>query len=130
MAQTGEWFLQLPRGTGSEASLYCFRERGMDYRWRALARRSQRGCPKPNRMQSPAARYLPLPHILHPYPLARFVAKHPSQPPHAFAAPVRICAGGAHIGTATSISLSLNWRGAPEKERLACLNLSLYKFRL
>ena len=43
----------------------------------ALARRSQRGRLAAGRKQQLAARYIPLPLILHPYPQVRFDAKHP-----------------------------------------------------
>ena len=60
------------------ASLNRFRERLMGYWWHALARRSQRGRLTSDRKQQLAARYIPLPVILHPYPQVRFDAKHPS----------------------------------------------------
>lgn len=85
VAQVGEWLSRVLRGfynyhgvPGNRASLNRFRERAMGYWWRVLIRRSQRGRLTSVRMQELAARYIPLPRILHPYPQERFDAKHPS----------------------------------------------------
>ncbi len=63
---------------GNRASLNRFRERLMGYWWHALARRSQRGRLATGRKQQLAARYIPLPVILHPFSQVRLDAKHPS----------------------------------------------------
>jgi RNA-directed DNA polymerase len=65
-------------------------------RWRrVLSRRSQMGGVSWERMTQLAADWLPMPHILHPWPNQRFVVTHPRWEPYAGKPHVRLCAGGA-----------------------------------
>jgi group II intron reverse transcriptase/maturase len=64
--------------------------------WRAaLNRRSQTATVSWARMTRLAARWLPIPHICHPYPNQRFHVTHPRWEPDAVVPHVRFCAGGA-----------------------------------
>jgi len=85
VAQTGEWLRSVVQGyfnyhavPGNLPSLGLFRVR-LTRLWRTqLLHRSQRHrCPWA-RMRRLAARWLPLPRVLHPWPTARFAASHPS----------------------------------------------------
>ncbi len=62
---------------------------------RALRRRGQRGKTTWARITRLAARWIPKPRILHPWPNQRFAVKHPRWEPDALIGHVRICAGGA-----------------------------------
>ena len=82
--QTGEWLRSVVQGhyqyfavPGNQASLAKFRSRIYRYWWHVLARRSQRGrltAERATRLFSP---WLPIPTVLHPYPMQRFYATHP-----------------------------------------------------
>jgi len=61
---------------------------------RSLRRRSQRHRMPWTRMRRISARWLPTPKRMHPFPNARFNAKHPRQEPSALAGLAGICAGG------------------------------------
>ena len=84
LAQTGEWLQSVVRGyfqyhavPGNMASLGLFRER-LARLWRhAIRRRSQKRRPNWGRLQRWFDRWLPRPCILHPFPHARFDARHP-----------------------------------------------------
>ncbi len=79
----------------NDAATATFRHRIMDL-WRTvLRRRSQRGYVTWNRIWQYAERWLPHPRVLHPWPDARFVVKHPRWEPSAGIPLARICAGGA-----------------------------------
>jgi group II intron reverse transcriptase/maturase len=85
VAQTGEWLRSVVQGyfnyhavPGNLPSLGLFRVR-LTRLWRTqLLHRSQRHCCPWARMRRLAARWLPLPRVLHPWPTARFAASHPS----------------------------------------------------
>jgi hypothetical protein len=62
---------------------------------RTLRRRSQKDGMTWERITRLANDWLPKPHILHPWPDARFAVKHPRWEPYAGIPLVRICAGGA-----------------------------------
>jgi group II intron reverse transcriptase/maturase len=62
---------------GNWASLRLFRERIGRYWRRALERRSQTGRLKADRVTRLIDRWLPRPHLVHPYPSVRFAAKYP-----------------------------------------------------
>src|SRR5713226_4338791 len=62
---------------------------------RTLRRRSQRDRMTWERITRLANDWLPQPHILHPWPSARFAVTHPRWEPYAGNPLVRICAGGA-----------------------------------
>jgi RNA-directed DNA polymerase len=102
IAATGDWLSRVVRGyfnyhavPGNMSRLHTFRQELARY-WRfTLGRRSQRSPWTWERFKPLIAHYLPQPEILHPYPLARFYAKHPRQEPCALGAHARICAGGA-----------------------------------
>jgi RNA-directed DNA polymerase len=82
--QTGIWLQQVVRGyfnyhavPGNQSRLDRFRRAIVRY-WRfTLRRRSQRSRWTWERVETLANHYLPPPKILHPYPMARFSAKHP-----------------------------------------------------
>jgi RNA-directed DNA polymerase len=84
IAETGEWLRQVVRGyfryhavPGNLPRLEAFRQQ-IARHWRCtLRRRSQRSRWTWERFEILMARYLPRPSVLHPYPLARFYAKHP-----------------------------------------------------
>jgi len=82
--QTGEWLRSVVQGhfnyyavPGNLDSLGVFRERVLGYWGRTLRRRSQKHPPTWERIFALAARWLPSPRVLHPYPLQRFAATHP-----------------------------------------------------
>jgi group II intron reverse transcriptase/maturase len=85
VAQTGEWLRSVVQGyfnyhavPGNLESLGTFRERLIRL-WRTqLRQRSQRTCLTWDRLRQLAARWLPVPRVLHPWPLQRFAATHPS----------------------------------------------------
>src|SRR5712692_5547717 len=62
---------------------------------RTLRRRSQKDGMTWERITRLANDWLPKPHILHPWPQARFAVTHPRWEPYAGIPLVRICAGGA-----------------------------------
>jgi len=84
IAETGGWLQQVVRGyfnyhavPGNLPRLEAFRQQ-IARHWRfALRRRSQRSRWTWERFETLMRRYLPRPQVLHPYPLARFYAKHP-----------------------------------------------------
>jgi group II intron reverse transcriptase/maturase len=85
VAQTGEWLRSVVQGyfnyhavPGNLDSLGTFRVRLLRL-WRTqLLHRSQRHRPIWDRLARLAARWLPLPRVLHPWPTQRFAATHPS----------------------------------------------------
>ena len=85
VAQTGQWLRSIVQGyfnyhavPGNLDSLQLFRNR-LTRLWRTqLLHRSQRHRCKWARMRRLAVRWLPVPHVLHPWPLPRFAASHPS----------------------------------------------------
>jgi hypothetical protein len=79
---------------GNSAALDAFRAQAMRYWLRALRCRSQRQRLSWERFEKLAARWIPKPAILHPYPNIRFYAKHPRYEPYAGKLHVRISAGG------------------------------------
>ncbi|MGH9643139.1 MAG: reverse transcriptase domain-containing protein, partial [Terriglobales bacterium] len=81
--QTGEWLKSVVQGyfnyhavPGNLDSLGMFRQRALGLWWHTLCRRSQQRLPW-SRMLTLAARWLPQPRVLHPYPAVRFTATHP-----------------------------------------------------
>jgi len=84
IADTGEWLKRVVRGyfqyhavPGNSSRLHTFRQEIARY-WRfTLGRRSQRSLWTWERFTPLLDHYLPQPRVLHPYPLARFYAKHP-----------------------------------------------------
>jgi hypothetical protein len=84
LAETGKWLQSVVRGyyqyyavPGNLASLGLFRER-LILLWRhVLRRRSQKRPPNWDRLGRYFDRWLPRPRILHPFPQARFDARHP-----------------------------------------------------
>jgi group II intron reverse transcriptase/maturase len=75
-------------------SLSLFRFSVVDLWHRALRRRSQKDRTTWARMKEIAALWLPLPRIVHPYPVQRFYRHHPRQEPGAGNPLAGICAGG------------------------------------
>jgi RNA-directed DNA polymerase len=84
VAATGKWLQTVVRGyfqyyavPGNTGSLGVFRDRLLVQWWQVLSRRSQKRLPSWNRVGRIFKRWLPHPHILHPFPHARFDAMHP-----------------------------------------------------
>jgi len=83
-AQVGEWLRKVVQGyyqyhavPGNLNQLSAFRHR-LCRLWRAvLKRRSQRGERPWQRLNLLLERWIPFPRVLHPYPQARFTARHP-----------------------------------------------------
>jgi group II intron reverse transcriptase/maturase len=76
------------------AALNTMHYRVLDLWYHALRRRSQRTRVTWARVRALAARWLPVPRIVHPYPLERFLRHHPRQEPSAVVPHAGICAGG------------------------------------
>src|ERR1035437_4670403 len=84
MAQTGKWLRSVVQGyfnyhavPGNLDRLRLFRDR-LTRLWRTqLRQRSQRHRLNWKRLHQLAARWLPVPHVLHPWPSERFAATHP-----------------------------------------------------
>jgi hypothetical protein len=68
---------------GNLPRLQLFRWRLSWVWWRALSRRSQRGRISLDRLSQLMDRWLPVPRVLHPYPMQRFNATHPRREPDA-----------------------------------------------
>ena len=84
IAQVGEWltkvvqgYYQSYAGPGNRNQLSAFRHRLCRLWRRVLNRRSQRGEQPWQRLFALLARWIPFPRVLHPYPQARFAARHP-----------------------------------------------------
>jgi len=100
--EQGKWLMQVVTGffayhavpTNTRA-LRTFRHRVTDLWRRSLRRRSQKDRMTWNRSKKLANDFLPQARILHPWPHARFAAKHPRWEPSALIGHARICAGGA-----------------------------------
>src|ERR1700692_1038692 len=82
--QTGQWLKSIVQGhflyyavPGNIDSLGVFRDRLTGHWWLTLRRRSQQRPISWKRTLALAARWLPKPRILHPYPAYRFAASHP-----------------------------------------------------
>lgn len=102
IAQQGQWLAQVVRGyfayhavPGNSLAISAFRYHVTVLWRRTLRRRSQKDALTWRRMSWLADYWLPKPRVLHPWPLHRFVVKHPRQEPYAGIPHVRICAGGA-----------------------------------
>ena len=63
--------------------LYLFRRRLSWMWWRALSRRGQRRRVPLARLDRLMDRWIPVPCVLHPYPMERFDATHPRWKPYA-----------------------------------------------
>lgn len=86
----GRWLAQVVRGylayhavPTNSRSLYAFRQHVVELWRRALRRRSQKDHTTWQRMGRLAAVFLPVPHILHPWPDDRFSVTHPRWKPSA-----------------------------------------------
>ena len=98
----GQWLRQVVTGffayhavPTNYNALGAFRYHVMVLWMRALRRRSQRDRTTWERSARLADRWLPKPHILHPWPNQRFAVKHPRWEPGARIGHAGICAGGA-----------------------------------
>jgi len=100
--EQGKWLRQVVTGyfnyhavpTNSRA-LAAFRYFVTEHWRRTLRRRSQIDGMTWQRIAQLVSDCLPKPHILHPWPQARFAVTHPRWEPYAGKPHVRICAGGA-----------------------------------
>ena len=84
VAQVGEWLTKVVRGyyqyhavPGNLNPLRAFRHRLCRLWRRTLNRRRQRGERPWQRLVTLLERWIPFPRVLHPYPQARFAARHP-----------------------------------------------------
>jgi group II intron reverse transcriptase/maturase len=84
-AKTGAWLRSVVVGyyryhavPGNLGQLSTFRQRVNRLWYQALARRSQRARKRWESLVPIFERWIPRPHVLHPYPEARFYATHPS----------------------------------------------------
>jgi group II intron reverse transcriptase/maturase len=101
VGETGLWLRSVVRGyyqyhavPGNGSALARFRFR-LGRLWRhSLVRRGGRRKPTWSTVTRLIARWLPNATIVHPYPIARFTAKHPRWEPYAGNPLVRFCAGG------------------------------------
>jgi len=98
----GDWLRQVVSGffayhavPTNGPAIGAFRYRVIVFWHAALRRRSQKDGLAWARMKKLADDWLPLPHILHPWPSERFAVKHPRWEPDARIGLVRFCAGGA-----------------------------------
>jgi len=90
IASVGEWLHKVVMGyyryhavPGNLDRLRVFGQR-LRRLWRlVLSRRSQRGMLPWDRLNPIFARWIPLPRVLHPYPMERFIATHPRWEPYA-----------------------------------------------
>ena len=93
MAETHR-ILQLPCGADKRSGLIAaFRFFVTELWQRTLRRRSQKDCMTWERFMRLANDWFPKPHVLHPWPQARFAVTHPRWEPYAGIPLVRICAG-------------------------------------
>jgi RNA-directed DNA polymerase len=90
IASVGEWLHKVVMGyyryhavPGNLDRLRVFGQR-LRRLWRlVLSRRSQRGMLPWDRLKPIFARWIPVPRVLHPYPMERFIATHPRWEPYA-----------------------------------------------
>jgi len=100
--EQGQWLGQVLRGyfayhavpTNSHR-LKAFRHHVVEMWRRTLLRRSQKDRTTWDKMERLTERWLPRPDILHPWPEARFLVKHPRWEPSARIGPARIWSGCA-----------------------------------
>jgi hypothetical protein len=88
-ADVGAWLRRVVTGyyryhavPGNLARLSVFGQRLRRLWWLILRRRSQRPTPW-DRLLPIFQRWIPAPRVLHPYPIARFLATHPRWEPYA-----------------------------------------------
>jgi len=90
IALVGEWLRKVITGyyqyhavPGNLPRLNLFRWRLRWVWWRALSRRGQRRRVPLDRLNRLVDRWIPVPRVLHPYPMERFDASHPRWKPYA-----------------------------------------------
>jgi RNA-directed DNA polymerase len=100
--EQGAWLRQVAMGYNAyhavptnSMALWDFRFNVTNLWRRTLNRRGQKGTVTWRRMTVLQNRWLPKPHITHPWPDKRFAVKYPRWEPYAGNPPVRFCAGGA-----------------------------------
>jgi len=100
--EQGMWLGQVVRGyfayhaiPTNAKRLSAFRHDVVALWRRALRRRSQKDGTTWSRIERLSAEFIPMPRILHLWPDARFLVKHPRWEPSARIGPARFCAGGA-----------------------------------
>jgi len=98
----GKWLAQVVSGyfnyhavPTNIRALSAFRHHVGNLWRRTLTRRSDKDATTFERMKRLVDDWLPAPHILHPWPVARFAVRHPRWEPYARIGHVRFCAGGA-----------------------------------
>jgi group II intron reverse transcriptase/maturase len=102
IVQQGKYLARVVRGFANyhavptnSGRVSAFRNHVLKLWMRALRRRSQKDNTAWERMTKLAEQWLPPVRILHPWPDARFLVKHPRWEPSARIGPARICAGCA-----------------------------------
>jgi group II intron reverse transcriptase/maturase len=102
VGETGTWLRSVVRGyyhyhavPGNLPMMARFRHRLVRLWRQALIRRGGRRRPSWKQITLLATRWLPTATVVHPYPIHRFVVKHPRWEPYAGNPLVRICPGGA-----------------------------------
>ena len=119
----GKWLRQVLRGyfayravpTNCQ-SMSSFRHYVTDLWCRALQRRSQRDGSTWKRMAQLAAEFLPLPHILHPWPSERFAVGSPRWEPGRWIRGHRDLWGCPVMGIPTAIRTArLTWPSGPQR---------------
>ena len=102
VSDTGQWLGSVVRGyyqyhavPGNLDLMSRFRFRLVRLWRRTLVRRGDRHQATWAQITRLTARWLPTASVTHPYPLTRFLAKHPRWEPYAGKPHVRICPGGA-----------------------------------
>ena len=90
IALVGEWLRKVTTGyyqyhavPGNLPQLNLFRWRLRWVWWHALSRRGQRRRVRLDRLNRLVERWIPVPRVLHPYPMERFDATHPRRKPYA-----------------------------------------------
>ena len=90
IASVGAWLRRVTSGyyqyhavPGNLPRLELFRWRLRWVWWHALSRRSQRSQIPMDRLTRLLAKWIPVPRVLHPYPMQRFDASHPRREPYA-----------------------------------------------
>ena len=89
ISEIGEWLRKVVTGyyryhaiPGNIDRLSVFGQR-LRRLWRLILRRRSQRCVAWDRMTRIFARWIPAPHVLHPYPTVRFLATHPRWEPYA-----------------------------------------------
>jgi hypothetical protein len=116
---------------GNLPRLNLFRWRLRWVWWRALSRRSQRCRISWDRLHRLVERWIPVPHVVHPYPMQRFDATHPRRERMRRSARTDLCGGRSAmiVPTATAISSGSNSLSPLFHAALAAKGCNCFKWR-